>query len=145
MYWLDVCTLYVLLIIYLSFQVSWLEPVILSTWEEESWRIVVRGQPEQEVLETPCQPMVRSVGAHLSSLAMWGSANGRIIVSAGLGIKRDAISKITNTKRAGGLAQVLECLTSARLWVQCPSTIRKRRRKIVSQGDKNLNYENHMQ
>jgi hypothetical protein len=27
-----------------------------------------------------------------------------------LGIKRDPISKITKTKRAGGVAQVVECL-----------------------------------
>jgi hypothetical protein len=37
-------------------------------------------------------------------LAMQGSTNRRIMVQSGPGIKRDPISKITNTKRAGGTA-----------------------------------------
>jgi hypothetical protein len=36
----------------------------------------------------------------------------RIIVQAGLGKKQDPISKIIRTKRAGGMAQVVECLIS---------------------------------
>jgi hypothetical protein len=46
---------------------------------------------------------------HLSSQ---GSTNRRTVVQAGLGIKWDPISKITNTKRAGGVAQVVEHLPS---------------------------------
>jgi hypothetical protein len=47
-------------------------------------------------------------GMHLSSSAMWGSTNRRIMVQHDPGIKQDLISKITNTKRAGGVAQVVE-------------------------------------
>jgi hypothetical protein len=43
---------------------------------------------------------------------MWGSTNRRITVQAGPGIKQDPISKITNTKRAGVVTQVGECLPS---------------------------------
>jgi hypothetical protein len=36
---------------------------------------------------------------------MWRNTNRRVMVQACLGIKRDhSISKITNTKRAGGVA-----------------------------------------
>jgi hypothetical protein len=36
---------------------------------------------------------------------MWRNANRRLIIQAGLGIKKDPISKITDTGRAGRVAQ----------------------------------------
>jgi hypothetical protein len=43
---------------------------------------------------------------------MWGNINSRIAVHSSLGIKGDPISKITNAKRAGGVAQRVEHLPS---------------------------------
>jgi hypothetical protein len=95
---------------------------------------MVQGQPEQKVLETPSQPVAGHGGglwfkASLSKkflrphLNQWldmvacachvicvGRINKKITVHAGLGQKQDPISKITNVKRAGGVAQVVECL-----------------------------------
>jgi hypothetical protein len=46
---------------------------------------------------------------------VWGSSARRIMVYAGPGIKRDPVSKITNTERAIDLAEVVEaCLANAR-------------------------------
>jgi hypothetical protein len=53
------------------------------------------------------QPIARSGGQLLSSLATQGSTNKRIPVQAFPGIKQDPISKITNAKRNGGVAQVV--------------------------------------
>jgi hypothetical protein len=47
---------------------------------------------------------------HTHVLFVQGSTNKRIMVQAGLGVKRDPISKITKDKRAGGVAQVVKCL-----------------------------------
>jgi hypothetical protein len=44
--------------------------------------------------------------------AMMENTNRRITVQAGLGIKQDAVSKTNNTKRAGGVTQVVEYLPS---------------------------------
>jgi hypothetical protein len=41
-----------------------------------------------------------------------GSTNRRTAVQPGLGNKQDPISKITNTKRAGRVAQVVKCQSS---------------------------------
>jgi hypothetical protein len=41
-----------------------------------------------------------------------GGINRRIIVQAGLGIKPDPISKITNAEGTGAVTQVVECLFS---------------------------------
>jgi hypothetical protein len=41
-----------------------------------------------------------------------GRVNRRIVVQAGVGIKARPIQKITKAKRAGGMAQVAECLPS---------------------------------
>jgi hypothetical protein len=43
---------------------------------------------------------------------MQESANGRITFLAGPDIKQDLISKVVNTKRLGGVVQVIECLPS---------------------------------
>jgi hypothetical protein len=37
----------------LAVECLWLTPVILATREAEIWRIVVRGQPQKIILETP--------------------------------------------------------------------------------------------
>jgi hypothetical protein len=48
---------------------------------------------------------------------MQGSTNGRIVVHVSLGIKKDPSSKITNRKRAAGVAQVVEYLPSkCKVW-----------------------------
>jgi hypothetical protein len=43
---------------------------------------------------------------------MRGSTNRRIKIQTSPGIKQDPISKITSAKRAGGMAQVVEHLSS---------------------------------
>jgi hypothetical protein len=45
-------------------------------------------------------------------LAIPISTNKRIMVQSDPCIKRDPIAKISNTKRADGMAQVVECLPS---------------------------------
>jgi hypothetical protein len=44
--------------------------------------------------------------------AMQGSINRKIVVQAGLGKKRDPISKITRAERAGGETSAIEHLPS---------------------------------
>jgi hypothetical protein len=50
-----------------------------------------------EVHKSPSQPMAGRHGVQLSSPAT-GNTNRRILVKAGLSIKRDPVSKRTNTK-----------------------------------------------
>jgi hypothetical protein len=58
-----------------------------------------------------------------------GSTNMRIAVEAGPDIKQDAISKITNTKRAGRVAQVVKCLPSKH---KAPSWVFTRRERSIN-------------
>jgi hypothetical protein len=71
-----------------------------------SGRIMDLGKPREKVLETPSQPGAEGDGTNLSSPAMQGNTN-RIVVQAHLGRKRNLISKISNTKRAGDMAQMV--------------------------------------
>jgi hypothetical protein len=48
----------------------------------------------------------------LSSQLPWEAYNKRIIIHAGLGKTQGSINKITRAKRAGGMAQAIECLPS---------------------------------
>jgi hypothetical protein len=43
---------------------------------------------------------------------MLGSTDRKITIQDGSGIKQNPISKITNTKRAGRVGQMIECLPS---------------------------------
>jgi hypothetical protein len=52
------------------------------------------------------------VVSHACQPSYVGSTNREIVVQASLGINKDPISKITNTKRAGGMVQMVECLPS---------------------------------
>jgi hypothetical protein len=54
-----------------------------------------------------------------------GSLNRRVTIQAGLGKKQELISKITRAKGAGGVSQVVECLSSAKPWVQTPVLLKK--------------------
>jgi hypothetical protein len=47
---------------------------------------------------------------HIPVISAIQEITNRITIQIGLGIKQDPISKITNTKRAGGVAQVIEHL-----------------------------------
>jgi hypothetical protein len=73
---------------------------------------MISGQPRQKVHEIPSQPMVGCIGASLSSQLLEGSTNRKIVVQVSLVINQDPISKITNAKWVGGLAQVVEHLPS---------------------------------
>jgi hypothetical protein len=59
--------------------------------------------------QTSSQLIAVHDGAHHSLPAMQGIKGSRS--SPAQGIKRDAFSKITNTKRAGGVAQVVDLLS----------------------------------
>jgi hypothetical protein len=61
-------------------------------------RIMIGGQPEQNVWETPSQPIGGHGGACHPNFV--GSVNRRILVHASLGIKRDPTGKMTKVKRA---------------------------------------------
>jgi hypothetical protein len=70
----------------------------------EIWRIPVPGQSWQR-LQDPFSTNVWVWWYVPIIPAMWRNTNRRVMVQACLGIKRDhSISKITNTKRAGGVA-----------------------------------------
>jgi hypothetical protein len=54
------------------------------------------------------------------------SVNRRIMVQAGPGIKMRSIQKITKAKKAGGMAQVVECLPSKYTALSSNSSTRKK-------------------
>jgi hypothetical protein len=85
--------------------------IILATWEAEIGRITVCGQG-QKVHKTPSH-----VVAIVLSPALWESTHRRITVQAGLGLKWDPSSEITNTKKIGGVSQVRARLPS-KPWAQ---------------------------
>jgi hypothetical protein len=94
--------------------------VILATWEIETGRIVVPSQSGKKVCETPSQWGKSQVWCYVPVLPV------STLVQAGLGKKWDPISKITKAKRAGGMAQTVECLP----WVQIPvPPLQKRKRE----------------
>jgi hypothetical protein len=59
------------------------------------------------------------------------------VVQASLDIKRDPISKITNIKRVGGMAQVVECLPNKHKFLSSNSSSIKRKKERVSDAAKN--------
>jgi hypothetical protein len=59
--------------------------------------------------------------------ALQGNPNKRVIVQASLGIKGDPISKITNTRRAGFVAQVVEPLPSKHETLSSTSSTKKKK------------------
>jgi hypothetical protein len=63
--------------------------------------------------------------------ATQGNTNRRINVQAGQGIKYDLISKITNTKRAGEMAQVVEYLPSSCKGLSSTSSTAKKKKKKI--------------
>jgi hypothetical protein len=65
----------------------------------------------KKVHKTPSEP-IAGAGVHTSHLRYLGSINRGITVQASPGIKQDTISKITDTKKAGGVAQVVDYLLS---------------------------------
>jgi hypothetical protein len=74
--------------------------------------IVVQGQAGQKVIIPPSQPIKVGHGdTCLSSQLPRRHKSDQ--VPASQGIKRDPISKVTNTKRVGGMAQVVEHLPVA--------------------------------
>jgi hypothetical protein len=75
-------------------------------------RFTILGQSRQKVGKTSSQPMADSGRVQLSFPAMKRGTNRRIMVQVHLGIKQDPIPKITNTKRAAGVAQGIEHLQS---------------------------------
>jgi hypothetical protein len=55
-----------------SINISWLVVhVTLVTWEAETRRITVPGQPGQKISKTPSQPLTDCSGVCLSFQAMW--------------------------------------------------------------------------
>jgi hypothetical protein len=89
-------------------QVQWLIPII-ATQEAEMRSITVQGQPRQKVPETPSQSVAKCP-CHSSYAGNIGMM--MIVIQTTPSIKQDPISKITNTRRAGGLAQLLKHLPS---------------------------------
>jgi hypothetical protein len=79
--------------------------------EAQTRKISVWGQSPQKVLKTSSQLVAGLVACVLSS-ASEGNKNRRIMVQAGPCIKQDPIWKIINTKKAGGVAQVVQHLPS---------------------------------
>jgi hypothetical protein len=93
---------------------------------------VVQGQSGQKVHETPSQPMAESSRIYLLSKLHNEVKNRRIKVKASLNIKQDPISKITNAKRVGRVAQVVECLPSKHeVELSSTSSIKKKKKKNI--------------
>jgi hypothetical protein len=66
-----------------------------------------------------------------------GSTKRRTVVRPGLHIKQDSISKITKTKRAEGMAQVIKCLYSKRKALSStPSSAKKKTLRKTSNNNK---------
>jgi hypothetical protein len=82
--------------------------------------IVIPGQPMPKVHNPISVKKKLGVGgACLSSQLCQEAWNRRVMVQAGLGKTWDPISKIIRAKRAGGVAQAIECfLSKQKFWVQ---------------------------
>jgi hypothetical protein len=75
-----------------------LKPIFLATWEAEmGGGSRCKASPSKKF--TRPHPKQWLGMTHLSSQAIHGNANKRILVQASLDIKQDFISTITNTKR----------------------------------------------
>jgi hypothetical protein len=88
----------------------WLTPTILATQEAEMGRISVQVPSGQKVSKTLSQPMTALSDRPLSSQLHWKAQIGESWSM----IKQAPISKTAKTKRAGGTAQVIVYLASAR-------------------------------
>jgi hypothetical protein len=86
---------------------------MLATQETDIRRIVVQGQPRQKVLETPYQPKAGCGcnACHPSYIATHPSYKAQIRrwSRPAQAKSKTPFSKISNTKRAGGVTQVVEC------------------------------------
>jgi hypothetical protein len=72
---------------------------------------MVQGQPGQKVNETPSQ-QIKAAMVVQGIPRYRGSINRTIVVQTSPVIKLDPYSKIIRAKRAGGEAEVVECLPS---------------------------------
>jgi hypothetical protein len=68
--------------------------------------------------------------------ALQGSTSNRTVVQVRPGEKRDPISKITNTKRAGGVAQVVEHPPSHE-FIPCSAKKKVNKKKKKKKEEKN--------
>jgi hypothetical protein len=71
-----------------------------------------KTRKKKKFLRSPSQPMDGHGGKHLSSQTTWEAEIGMISVQVCPGINWYSISKITNPKKTGRVAQVVECLPS---------------------------------
>jgi hypothetical protein len=63
----------------ISSQALWLKPIILATWEAKIQGIIVQGQPWQNILKTPSQPIKAGHGGMCLSYQLCGEAQiGRL-------------------------------------------------------------------
>jgi hypothetical protein len=87
----------------------------------------LESSPGKNVHVIPFQPMAGHSGARLSFQLNREAQIGGSWSRLAPGMKRDHSSKITNAKRAGHVAQAVECLlANVRLPVQTPHTAKKK-------------------
>jgi hypothetical protein len=87
---------------------QWLTPVILATWQAEIRRIVVPGQPRQTFVRHNLSEKNLGVVVHACHPSDGGKHKIGELLSSALWVKSETISKITRSKRAGGLAQAIK-------------------------------------
>jgi hypothetical protein len=85
---------------------------------------------QTEVHKTPSQPMAGHVTPVIQSSSMGN------VVQAGLDIKQDSVSKISNPQRADGVTQVVKHLLSKHKALNVtPSTNTQNKKGIYLSGD----------
>jgi hypothetical protein len=107
--------------------VWWLKPVILAI----EIRRIFQGQLRKNAHESPSQTMAEHA-AHTCHNSYTVKHNRRFTVQASPIIKQDPISKITNTRRACRVIQVVEHLPSkCEPMSSNPSTTNEKKRKRI--------------
>jgi hypothetical protein len=87
----------------------WCMPVIPATWEAE---LTVWGQPGKKKYWGPNVVSKLGVVLYACNLSyVWGM-NRRTSAQADMDKNQDSVWKLTKVKRAGDVAQVIECLSS---------------------------------